>query len=293
VQAWTPTAIVALAWSLLPLLAFGFAGDGIVRTVRRLPLSVQLLVPSLCGIPYCLVASSVSNFRAVWMALYLGLPVLVALVLWRAGRANAQPRGDWRDFAVLLLLGLAVDLRWFESAWPTHLSVINKLILLDAGLYGFLVIRQLTNVGFDLHLGSEDVRIGLRELIFYAPIGVSLGFVLGFLHWHAYLPRPDSAALSWIFSFAFIAIPEEIYFRGWIQNLLERRLGRAGSLWITAGVFGLSHFNKRAAHFNWRYVLLATLAGIFYGRAWRQRRRVVASAITHACVDTIWSIWLR
>jgi hypothetical protein len=40
-------------------------------------------------------------------------------------------------------------------------------------------------------------------------------------------------------------------------------------------------------------VILAALAGIFYGRAWRQDQRVGASAITHSCVDTVWSIWLR
>jgi hypothetical protein len=38
---------------------------------------------------------------------------------------------------------------------------------------------------------------------------------------------------------------------------------------------------------------LAALAGIFYGLAWRQERRIGASAITHASVDTIWGIWLR
>ena len=32
-------------------------------------------------------------------------------------------------------------------------------------------------------------------------------------------------------------------------------------------------------------------AGIFYGRAWREQRRVPASAITHASVDAIWSFW--
>ena len=78
-----------------------------------------------------------------------------------------------------------------------------------------------------------------------------------------------------------------------MQNLLERRLGRVWALFITSALFGLSHFNKRAAHFNGRYVLLATLAGIFYGLAWRQQRRIGASAITHASVDTIWSVWLR
>jgi membrane protease YdiL (CAAX protease family) len=65
------------------------------------------------------------------------------------------------------------------------------------------------------------------------------------------------------------------------------------SLLLTAVLFGLSHFNKRATHFNWRYVLLAAIAGIFYGRAWRRDRRVQASAITHATVDTLWSLWLR
>jgi uncharacterized protein len=89
-----------------------------------------------------------------------------------------------------------------------------------------------------------------------------------------------------------IAIPEEIYFRGWMQNLLERRMGPRGSLYVTSLVFGLAHFNKRATHFNWRYVLLATLAGIFYGRAWRAKRRVAASALTHTFVDTVWSLWL-
>jgi uncharacterized protein len=44
-------------------------------------------------------------------------------------------------------------------------------------------------------------------------------------------------------------------------------------------------------HFNWRYVLLATIAGIFYGRAWRERRRIAASAITHTWVDWLWSWW--
>jgi len=293
VQGWPPRVIVALVWSVLPLFAFGFVGDHITRAARRLPISLQLLLPSVFGISYWLVARAASDVRAGWLALYLALPVLVAVILWRAKQSDPQQRGNWRDLAVLLALGLAVDLRWFEPAWPAHLTVVSKLILLDAGLYGFLVVRQLTNVGFDLRVRSEDLKIGLRELVFYAPIAVSLGLALGFLHWHAYLPRVGGAALTWIFTLVFIAIPEEIYFRGWIQNLIERRLGSRSSLWLTALIFGLSHFNKRAAHFNWRYVLLATLAGIFYGRAWQQRHRIAASAITHACVDAVWSIWLH
>lgn len=287
---WSINATLAGLWGLAPLLAFGFAGDQIIRRCQRLPVPLRLVLPALFGVPYLLAGSPWD--RGHWLVIYFGLPVVIAVLLWHAKQYDPQQRGDWRDFAVLLVLGLAVDLRWLEPAWPAHLSVISKLILLDSGLYGFLAVRQLTGVGYDLRLRKEDVVIGLRELLFFAPIGVPLGLALGFLHFRAHLPEPRSAALTVIFTLFLIAIPEEIYFRGWMQNLLERRLGRSGSLWLTAVIFGLSHFNKRAAHFNWRYVLLAAVAGIFYGRAWRSRRRAAASAITHTLVDSVWSLWL-
>jgi membrane protease YdiL (CAAX protease family) len=155
------------------------------------------------------------------------------------------------------------------------------------------VIRRLQGVGFDLRLRVADLRIGIRELAMYAPIAIVLGLLLGFLHFHAQLPSLFHVVAAWVFTFFFIAVPEELFFRGWMQNLLERRIGQRGALIATAILFGLSHFNKRAAHFNWQYVVLAALAGIFYGRAWRQERRVGASAVTHASVDTLWSLWLR
>jgi hypothetical protein len=172
------------------------------------------------------------------------------------------------------------------------MTVFNKILLLDAGIWGFGAVRRLRGVGFDLRLRARDVAIGLREFCFYAPVAVALGLALGFLHAHAVWPEWRLAA-AFVFTFFFIAVPEELFFRGWTQNLLERRIGRNWSLAVTAVVFGLAHFNKRAAHFNWRYVLLAAIAGVFYGRAWRQDRRVGASAITHVCVDTVWGWWLR
>lgn len=290
-QGWSYTALAALVWSLAPLLAFGLAGDAIVRACEKLPLAVRLVLPAVFGVPYTLAGSAPESAR--WLVFYFALPVVVAVLLSHARQSDPQQRGDWRDFAILLILGLAVDLRWLEAAWPAHLSVIGKIILLDSGLYGFLVIRQLTNVGFDLRIGWDDIRTALRELLLYAPIAVPLGLALGFLHLHPNLPQLGTAGLTALVTFFLIAIPEEIYFRGWMQNLLERRIGRKGSLWLASAIFGLSHFNKRAEHFNWRYVLLAAIAGMFYGRAWQQRNRVAASAITHAGVDTIWSLWLR
>ena len=289
----SPAIATAALLTLVPFLTAAFLPKEIADSAEKLPAAARLLCPSILCVPYLLVACSTRIFHWAWLGLYALLPVAVAALMEWARRSDPEQHGNWRDFLLLAVLGLAVDLRWFGHAWPAHLTVFNKILLLDAGIWGFLVIRRLDGVGFDLRLRRRDLGIGLRELIFYTPIAISLGLGLGFLHLHP--PAPWLARLPWafVFTFVFIAVPEELFFRGWLQNLLERRIGRYRALFLTATLFGLAHFNKRTVHFNWRYVLLAALAGIFYGRAWRQQCRVGASAITHACVDTIWSIWLR
>jgi membrane protease YdiL (CAAX protease family) len=44
---------------------------------------------------------------------------------------------------------------------------------------------------------------------------------------------------------------------------------------------------------NWRYVALATLAGWFYGNAFRSGGTLMAPALAHALVDTAWRTWFR
>jgi membrane protease YdiL (CAAX protease family) len=239
------------------------------------------------------VALGTGVFVWSWFALYMLLPVAIAAMLWTANRSGPSWQSGWPEMLNLVVLGLAVDLRWFEHAWPPHLAVFNKMLLLDAGVYGLVALRPLAGAGFDLRLRGQDVVIGLREAAIYTPIALALGLALGFLHIHPVWPGFGAIAFAWIFTFLFVAVPEELFFRGWIQNVLERWIGRWAALATTAALFGLSHFNKRALPFNWRYVLLAAIAGIFYGRAWRAQRRVGASAVTHATVDSIWSLWLR
>lgn len=284
---------VAFILALAPVFAFGFAGESCARTAGRLPQPVRLLLPTLLAAPYLIVALAAHMLDGRWLFAYLLIPVAVAALLALAARLDPEQHAHILDFLVLLALGLAVDLRWLQPAWPARVDVLGKLILLDAGLYGFLAIRRLSGVGFDLRLRLRDLAIGLREFAFYALTAIPIGLALGFLHLHSRVAHPWLVVPAWIFTFFAVALPEEIFFRGWMQNLLERRLGRTASLLVTACLFGLAHFNKRAVHFNWRYVLLAAIAGIFYGRAWRTDRRIGASAITHATVDTIWGALLR
>ena len=287
----TPVAIAAPALELVPAVLFGCIAERLARAVGRWPVVVRVVFPALLVAPYAMVSISGHMFRWGWFALYAALPVVIAWLLLRAAAADAEQRGNWRDALILLVLGLAVDLRWFDRAWPPGLRALNELFLVDAGLYGFLAIRQLNGTGFDFHLKWSDWKTGLRELVFFTPFVLVLGLALGFIHPHRNLPGIGGALLRWITIFFFTAVPEELFFRAWVQNLLERRVGRRSALVIASLLFGLSHFNKRSAHFNWRYVLLATIAGIFYGRAWRENRRVPASTITHASVDWLWGLW--
>ncbi|MGA7244287.1 MAG: type II CAAX endopeptidase family protein [Terracidiphilus sp.] len=288
-----PGAVVAAVLLVAPMLAAGFCPASVDKLGRWLPRTVRTVGPALLCLPYALTATSFGIFSWGWFAVYALLPMAIAFLLEQARSVDSGQCGNWRDFVVLLALGLAVDLRWLEPAWPHGLAALGKILLLDAGIFGFLVVRKLEGVGFDLRLTLRDLRRGLSEYCIYALIAIPLGLWLGFLHIHAILPSPLRAVGAFVFTFLFIAIPEELFFRGWLQNLLERRMGRTGAQLLTAVLFGLAHWNKRTLNFNWRYVLLAAIAGVFYGRAWRAQRRVGASAITHASVDTTWSLWLR
>jgi hypothetical protein len=65
-------------------------------------------------LPYVLISYSYQMFSWKWCALYAALPVAIAWLLGRAAIVDPKQRGNWRDANVLLTVGLAVDLRWFE-----------------------------------------------------------------------------------------------------------------------------------------------------------------------------------
>ena len=185
--------VTAACLALAPMLWAAFWAEGFARWTGRLSIAVRVAVPGLLCVVYALVAEAfprvkktlfqVAAARGIfewrWFAVYLLLPVAVAGMLAWAVRADPEQSGDWREFVVLLVLGLAVDLRWFEPAWPHGLAVFNKVLLLDAGIWGFGAVRRLSGVGFDLRLRARDVRVGLREFCFYAPVAIALGLALG------------------------------------------------------------------------------------------------------------------
>ena len=218
---------LAAVLALAPYLVAAFFADAVSGRARRLPVWGQLLCPAFLSVPYALVACGAGIFRWGWFAVYALGPVIVAALLGPVGRSpnplnrnpNLEPRAGWREFVVLAGVGLAVDLRWLEGAWPAHLAIFSKVLLLDAGIYGFVALQDLKGTGFDLRLRLRDVGNGLRELAWYTPIALVLGLSLGFLHLHAGWPGLGPIVGAWVFTFFFIAVPEELFFRGWLVEL--------------------------------------------------------------------------
>lgn len=289
-----PGTVLSFALLLAPLWSFGFGLAEIAdrglrwRWVRR-------LLPAAGLVPYCIFACPRGQFSWPMAAALVLIPLaMCGLLEWAAALdASGAMRLRWQDAAALLLVGLPVEFHWLSSAFPVGgLGALPKLLLLDAALYGFLVVRRIPQAGFDLRLRARDLEIGLREWALFAPIAIGLGLLTGFIHVHPRSPSPGEALSAVLVTFFLVAIPEEFFFRGLLLNLFATRMSTKHALWLSSIIFGLSHFNKGMA-FNTRYVVLATLAGLFYGRAWLDRRRIAASALTHTMVDVVWSLWFR
>ncbi len=283
----------AFASFVLLLAPFWFFGFGMASELARVLTNraVRVLAPGLLVISYVVFTIPRGEFQLAYAAALFGIPVaLASLMEFLPTGTNAF---SWQDAITLLAVGLPVEFRFFAGAWPhPGLSAMPKLLLVDAVLYVYLVVRRLPRVGFDFIVRGRDLVVGLREFAFYAPIAIGLGLALHFIHPHFVHRGLAGIAGAYLVTFFFVAIPEELFFRGLLQNLLENRIGRTRALLLTACIFGLSHFNKPLP-FNSRYVLMAAIAGIFYGRAWLDRHRLTCSAITHTTVDVVWGLWWR
>ena len=282
-------ALLSFALLLAPLWFFGFGlGEWLAQRVRS-PWS-RVVFPALLGLPYLVFAFPAGTLRWPITVVVVLLPAILSAVV---NSCSSSAKLVWQDAVVLGALAAVYLLRLLTPAWPyPKLSVLPKLYVADLALYLYIVVRKLDGVGYSLVPSRHTFLVGLREWVYFLPLGIGLGTVLRFIHFHARVPPAMSLLISVLITFLLVAVPEEMFFRGILQNLLETRLGPQGALVLAAVLFGLAHFNK-AATFNWRYVVLATIAGIFYGRAWRVRRQVLASSITHTAVDVVWSLWFK
>jgi membrane protease YdiL (CAAX protease family) len=151
----------------------------------------------------------------------------------------------------------------------------------------FLSLRRLPATGYRFTVSGMDLATGARWFLWLMPVVVALAWSTGFASWGPRIPSgwtaPFVVAANALGIYAAVALAEEMYFRGVLQNLLAARLRHPQTALVLASLlFGLSHLGRGFP--NWRYAAVATVAGWFYGRAYLERHSVVAAAVTHTLV---------
>ena len=277
--------LFAFAWVLASPTAQQFAR----KELGRHGLLLAPIVPLGAVLIYSLAITADAKL-AIAGATYALVPTL--LVVTSAGK----PPGTWQDYAAAVVLWVPAQFHWMYKLFPyprplTHTLAI--VLALSTGVAAFVLSRRLEGVGYAVEWRQGfGLHFGLLFVV-YAVIAVVLGMRIGFLTFSPSLTRSPSLPIAVVGILFFTAWPEEFLFRGILQNLLARTFENPWAGWAVASIiFGLSHLHH-TPYPNWKYVLMATIAGLFYGFAWMKTRSLVPAALVHASVDISWHILFR
>jgi len=237
-------------------------------------------------------------------ALLVGSHNWLNLLLWPVGAGLATvalglDRAAEPSPVRLLVAAVAVAAVWgiwergIQIAVPggTHLS-LGPVVALTLALFLFGVVHPLRTFNVDLDLTAGELGIALGAVAVLAVVAIPLGFAIGFLSYQSRWLGPVHGVLRMYGLILFVGLPEEMLFRGVIQEAFTRLWGRRTGLVLGAAVFGLLHLVKHVSHPNWGYGLLATAAGLGYGWVYQRTGKLAAAAVTHGAVDWIWSMFL-
>lgn len=277
--------------------AVALANPEIVRAARtwsgNSPLRILALAQILL-LPYLLYTGLLHRFSLggfLRILLYVNLPVLISL------RSSPGSIPGWRDGVAVLLIWLPLDFRVLDPVWSWPAGQSGYYLYAPMGVclaaLVFVVIRRLEAVGYTFSIRGRDLGAGALCFLVFAPVAISIGLGTGFLSPARELPPVLPSLGKVVGIFLLTGVPEELLFRGLIQNLLQRWISQRWlSLLVSAAIFGAAHLNNGPSP-DWRYFLLATLAGVAYGTAYRRGITLMAPALTHTLVDSVWALFFR
>ncbi len=283
---------VAAAWLAELVLYVAPAFARLRGLLGRLPATtVALLLTAAAPIPYLLYAPACGLADPAALARLLALAA--ALSFWYA----VWPRRRLTDLGFVALAAAVTLARLWKPIYPSPpgripMEVLGQLMWIRTGLAAALVLRRPEGVGFGWLPCRREWKIGVKYFLWFLPVGSALALATGFARWD---PRPASPALIlgtllgmlWV-----VALSEEFFFRGLLQGWLAEWLASERRGWLLASLlFGLVHLPFRNFP-NWRFAVLATAAGLFYGRAYRAGGGIRAAMVAHALTNTAWRLLL-
>jgi len=291
-EAFAATLTVFGFYSLVMLLiAARGIGDG---WAARLGSGGAIALGAAAFLAYLVYTLGTGTF-AITRVLVVGLFVFLPLAL--AASAERAAAGAWQDFVLVAGVWAAVKFGPSHRVWlypDAKLAyAFTVLLAVNVALAVFVLMRRVGGIGYSIGWGPKWGSYVAASFCLFACLAIPLGHVLHFItfapQWQAWKSVPFTAAAILFLT----AWPEEFLFRGLLQNLLSRACKSEWAGWWTASVlFGFSHITNLGFP-NWRYVILASLAGMFYGWTWRKTGSIFASAIVHGLVDVTWHFLFR
>lgn len=156
----------------------------------------------------------------------------------------------------------------------------------------YLILRR-RNIGPKLHTPFKarvgDCFSGCLTYVLLMPVLMAVAFVLS--RWHEEtladrlnLLRDDSIVFQVFLSiaaFTLVPIAEEVFYRGYIQNVLRKRTSAVNAIVIQAIIFALSH------PYSITYPFYIFWVGLGLGILYERRKRLLAPIVTHICFNAV------
>jgi len=285
--------LTAFAFFFLVMLLFAARGVAEVLAARFGAGSGYLLGAAVFLV-YLIYALGTNTFAFARSA---AIAALVFLTLALATSAKQRPPGAWQDFLTIAGIWVAVKFSLSHWLWPYPggrlAYVFTVLLCVNVALVAFVLLRRVDGIGYSIGWGRHWGFFILASFAVFACIAIPLGRAIHFIEFAPRFSEWKSLPFLSVGILFFTAWPEEFLFRGLLQNLLARASKSELAGWWTASLlFGFSHITNMGFP-NWRYVLLASIAGFFYGWTWRKTGSIFASALVHAAVDVLWHLLFR
>ncbi len=284
-------ALKAFPAFLLEVTFFLFLGvEGLRRHLEKLSHTAVAFLLTVAGVlPYLAASLLFHGFDWKSLAWLAGLAAVVAF--WHV----ILPRHGAVDVMFVILLGGVALLKIWKEFYPlphprVPLYVLGQLMWIRTGAMALLLVRKVQGVGFGFWPRVADWQTGALYYLMFLPVGAGVAYLIGFAQPH--LPssgweRTPVIAVGTFFGILWVvALGEEFLFRGLIQQWLGDWLRSPWAGLILASLlFGAVHLWYQAFP-NWRFAVLAGLAGIFYGLAFRSAKSIRSSMVAHALTVT-------
>lgn len=269
------------------------------RLVTNRPVFIWIVPLALWGL-YESFAIPTGHFElkaCLVLAIYVTLPVVLATI-----RHNAA---DW--FIVVAVALPLIYKDWLQLARLPADKGVNprEICSITIFLWSMLIVRRLPGLDFRLWLPRSEVKYGLKMLGVAMLILLPPGVLFHFLKWNPFQLQVSLYHTTnfWVTAgvhlflpigmYLAVAIPEELVFRGTLQNLLAQTTKRPWlALVIVSILFGALHLpsdvSGRSVLYSYGYGLMSCVAGAIYGWTYMKRGGIIAACVVHALVDSVW-----